>query len=298
MTMILQHLRDRKAIHIPNDWVVDKCHYLTIMGSLAYAVSGDNSDMDFYGFCVPPANVVFPHLKEEIPGFGRQIQKFEQWTEHHIKDPDGKPTEYDITVYNIVKYFQLCMENNPNMIDSLFTPDRCVVHMTPLGKHLRDNRLEFLHKGAWHKFKGYAYSQLEPLKKKTKSSAPKRQESIEKYGYDVKFGYHVVRLLSEVEQIMVEHDLDLERNREQLKSIRRGEWSLEQLESYFKEKESQLEEVYLDSTLKHKPDEVKIKKILMECLEIEYGSLHNLLKQENREDKLVEELKSLVRKYS
>ena len=50
---------------------------------------------------------------------------------------------------------------------------------------------------------------------------------------DVKFLYHVVRLLNEAEQILMEGDLDLERNREQLKSIRKGEWTFDQIVKYF-----------------------------------------------------------------
>ena len=50
-----------------------------------------------------------------------------------------------------------------------------------------------------------------------------REKDIVKHGYSTKFAYHIVRLLNEVEQILTEHDLDLERNREQLKSIRRGD---------------------------------------------------------------------------
>ncbi len=38
--------------------------------------------------------------------------------------------------------------------------------------------------------------------------------------------------LLEVEQIMVSRDIDLERDREQLKGMRRGEWTLEQLETW------------------------------------------------------------------
>ena len=55
------------------------------------------------------------------------------------------------------------MENNPNVIDSLFTPVNCVLHSTRVGNLVRENRRLFLHKGAWPKFKGYAYSQLHKM---------------------------------------------------------------------------------------------------------------------------------------
>ena len=104
-------------------------------------------------------------------------------------------------------------------------------------------------------------------------NANKRAIDTKINGYSTKFMYHVVRLLSECEQILIEENLDLQRNREQLKSIRRGEWSLEQIEQYFVDKEKQLEELYIKSTLQHKPDEDKIKALLLECLEMHYGSL-------------------------
>jgi predicted nucleotidyltransferase len=280
--MIIKELTDKGLIHPPT-WLPLNTQYLTIMGSMAYGVSSDSSDMDVYGFCVPPKEEVFPHLRGEILGFGRNKQRFEQWQEHHVQDVDamgGRGREYDFQVSNIVKYFHLCMENNPNMIDSLFTPQNCVLHSTKVGNHVRDNRRLFLHKGSWHKFKGYAYSQLHKISSKTPNG--KRLALVEEYGYDVKFAYHVVRLLNEVEQIMTEGDLDLQRNNDQLKAIRRGEWTEEFLRQWAADKEKSLEDVYLKSTLPHSPDEEVIKTLLLECLEIHYGSLKACIVQQDR----------------
>jgi len=252
-------------------------HYEVIMGSVAYGASSDTSDMDVYGFCIPPKHIIFPHLTGVITGFGKQGSRFEQFQKHHIEDPEGKK-EYDITIYSIIKYFQLCMQNNPNMIDSLFVPRRCILHTTQVGEHVREHRKDFLHKGAWHKFKGYAYSQVHKMKNKAPEQNSKRYIGVQKYGYDLKFAYHVVRLLNEVEQILIEHDLDLERNREQLKSIRRGEWEQEQIIKYFEDKEKTLEELYVKSNLRHSPDEERIKSILLECLELHYGSISDAIK--------------------
>lgn len=150
----------------------DSIQYETIMGSVAYGVSSDTSDMDIYGFCIPEKHVIFPHLAGHIPGFGQQPEKFEQWSVHHIKDEE-KNTEYDFCIYNIVKYFSLVMENNPNMVDSLFTPQNAILHCSPIAQMVRDERHIFLHKGAWHKFKGYAYSQMNKIRSKETSDALK-----------------------------------------------------------------------------------------------------------------------------
>jgi hypothetical protein len=163
---------------------------------------------------------------------------------------------------------------------------------------VRDNRKLFLHKGSYHKFRGYAYAQLHKIGTKADSSNPKRQESIEKYGYDVKFAYHVVRLALEGEQILMEHDLDIERNREVLKSIRRGEWTEEKLRKWFDEKEKHLEELYTKSDLRNTPDETAIKELLLNCLEYHYGSLDDAVKREVPVEKLLSELKDILERYS
>src|SRR5262249_48932248 len=154
---------------------------------------------------------------------------------------EGKGREYDLQVYNVVKYVQLCAECNPNMIDSLFTPEWAVLHCSRPGQMLRENRKLFLHQGVCDRFKSYAYSQVHKMQTKQPRPGPRRAKLVEKYQYDLKFAYHVVRILNEAEQILLEGDLDLLRNREQLKSIRRGEWTRQQILEYFEQKRVGLE---------------------------------------------------------
>jgi predicted nucleotidyltransferase len=284
------------AKHInPPHWLEDNVMFEGLTGSVAYAVSNDMSDMDIVGFCIPPKEIVFPHLGGEIPGFGTPKPRFDDFQKHHIKHDQR---EYDITIYSIVKFFQLVMENNPNMVDALFLPRRCVLHSTQIYEHVRDHRSMFLHKGSWYKFRGYAYSQLSKIRTKSNASNPKRQASIEKYGYDVKFAYHIVRLMLEVEQILAEHDLDLQRNSDILKTIRNGEWTFENIESWFDNKEKSLEMLYANSTLPARPNESKIKSLLMECLEMHYGSLETVIQVSPQMSNLVDELKRLTEKYN
>lgn len=271
----------------------DSIQYETIMGSVAYGVESDTSDQDIYGFCIPPKHIVFPHLAGHIPGFGQQPEKFEQWSVHHIKDEE-KNTEYDFCIYNIVKYFSLVMENNPNMVDSLFTPQNAILHCSPIAQMVRDERHIFLHKGAWHKFKGYAYSQMHKIRSKAAPQG-KRKELVEQFGFDVKFAYHVVRLIDEVEQILVEGTLDLQRNREQLKSIRRGEWTLEEIEEYFTRREKELELAYANSKLPHTPDEKRIRQLLMNCLEHHYGNLSDAVVDVDAATRTLQQVAHLIR---
>lgn len=248
-----------------------------IGGSLSYGVSGDSSDMDVISVCIPSKEEVFPHLNGRVPGFGPQINPFTNWQRHHIKTEEGtvQEKEYDVTSYSITEFFRLAADNNPNIIDALFVPDRCVTHKSDVGTVMRDNRKLFLHKGAYQKFKGYAYSQM----KKIGEMKPigKRAILVEQFGYDVKFAYHVVRLAQEAEMILTKGDLDIEAGREELKAIRRGEWTLPQLQEWFAKRTAMLDEVFLKSELREAPNFDDLNRILMVCLEIKFGTLTNAL---------------------
>jgi predicted nucleotidyltransferase len=288
----LQYLTNKKLI-TPPSFLCDNVHYECMMGSVAYGVSSDTSDQDVYGFAIPPKHYIFPHLNGYIEGFGKNPEKFQNYQQHHIKDGI---TEYDLDIYNIVHYFQLCMENNPNMVDSLFVPDRCVLHTTQIGNLVRENRKMFLHKGSWHKRKGYAYSQLHKIDNKEPTG--KRMELVKQYGYDVKYAYHVVRLVNNGEQILVEGDLDLTRDREQLKAIRRGEWTLDDLKNWFSRRETELNKVYDESKLQHSPDENKIKQLLLNCLEIHYGSLDKCVVNVDKATQCLNDIKAVIERYN
>ena len=294
--MLLHKLVERNQIHPPK-WLPDNTQFLGYAGSAAYGASGDTSDMDCFGFVIPPREIVFPFTDGgHIYGFGTQEQRFRVWSEHHIQLPDQRK-EFDFSVYNIVDFMQLAMENNPNVLDVLFLPRRCILHSTKIAEHVRTHRRLFLHKGAMGKLRGYAFSQISKIRNKTNSSNPKRAATIAEHGWDLKFGVHVVRLMLQCEQILVEHDLDIERNSEVLKSIRRGEWTLEQLESWFDIKEKSLETLHANSTLRHSPDEKRIKELLLEALEMHYGTITTGVKRETGVEQLVHELQSVLDRY-
>ena len=297
MASMIQRLAARQIARPPK-FLPANVHYETLMGSVAYGVASESSDTDVYGFCIPPKEEVFPHLRGEITGFGAPAPRFSQYQEHHLRDDDalaGKGREVDVTIYNIVDYFQLLMKNNPNIIDSLFTPESCVLHITRIGSMVRDARRMFLHKGCWQTFKGYAYAQIHKMS--TKEPIGKRRETVEKYGFDVKFAYHTVRLLNEVEMILAEGDIDLQRKREQLKSIRRGEWTESHIRDYFAKKEGELESLSLVSKLPAAPDESKIKTLLLHCLEEHYGNLEKCVIDPDRATVALREVAAVLGKY-
>ncbi len=276
----------------PPRFVPENVHYETVMGSQAYGVSSDTSDCDVYGFCIPPREIVFPHVAGYVEGWDKNVPAFNDFQQHHIKLGDR---EYDLTVYSIVRYFRLCADGNPNMLDSLFTPAHCILFMTPIGERVREHRKLFLSKKCWHTFKGYAFAQMSKIRSRTDPKSEKRRATIEAHGYDVKYAYHLVRLLNECEQILLEGDLDLLRGNEQLKAIRRGDWPLETLLAHFDERIATLEKVYPTSNaVPYACDEEALKTLLLECLEHHYGSLAKVVERPGREKAMLEKIRRVL----
>lgn len=246
-------------------------NYLTVMGSRAYGSTTEGSDWDFYGFTTPPAGITFPHLKGDIEGFGKQKQLFNQLQLQGI--PSDKYGDVDLTVYGIVRYFQLVMDNNPNMTDSLFVPDDVIVYMDRVGRIVRENRKVFLSQKLYHTFRGMAYSHMKRITSRTREG--KRKEWVKKYGFDVKDASHVVRLMLEAEDFLLTGDADIFSNGQEILSIRNGEWSLDNVKDFFNDRMSYLEHIIKsdECVLPKYPDEYAIKTVLEWCLEEEYGSL-------------------------
>ena len=282
----------------PPSWLPNNTMFEAITGSFAYGCNlPGSSDEDLVGFCIPPKHIVFPHLDGYVPGFGEPPEGFAQYEQHHIKDKSSRK-EYDVTIYGLPKFLSLCADNNPNMVDSLFSPRRCIKHSTALAEHIRDQRRIFLHKGAYHRFRGYAYSQLTKMQKQgARRQSERRQAAIDKHGFDTKFGYHIIRLALECEQILQTGDLILDRDRETYKSIRNGEWSLDRITEWFEHKEKGLETLYQSSSIQAYPDMDRIKRILIECLEMHYGSLANAVVERDPHERILDDLTDILHRH-
>jgi predicted nucleotidyltransferase len=297
MASLIQRLAARGLLR-PPAFLPDNMLYETRLGSAAYGASTNSSDFDICGFAMPPRDHLFPNLAGEIAGFGRPRPRFEVFQEHHVRDPDalgGKGCEYDFAIYSLPRYFTLCLEGNPNMVDSLFTSQEFVLHQTRVGNMVRERRRLFLHKGIWSKFKGYAYAQLHKMQ--SRQPVGKRREVVEQFGFDVKYAYHVVRLLYEGEQLLMHGDMDLRRDAEHLKAIRRGDVSVEAIRQWAAEKESQLEKLYLASPLPEQPDEPAVRRLLLECIEEHYGCLDQVLARPDASTDALRQIEDVIDRW-
>lgn len=127
-------------------------------------------------------------------------------------------------------------------------------------------------------------------------SRSKRFEGRKIHNVDLKFLYHIARLADECEQILEGGDLDLQRSREYMKAIRRGEVSEEDLRAWFSNKEKQLEALYHSSSLPYAPDEAAIKKLLFHCLEEHYGNLDRVVAMPDKLKEGLLQIESIINK--
>lgn len=116
----------------------------TITGSKLYGTDISGSDTDTKGVCILD--------KKEYNGF---LNRFEQYN-----DPN-KDTE----IYDIRKAFRLMANANPNMYDLLFAPKKFWLKQSKSWNNIYRNRYEFLSKKARHTYAGYAFSQLNRIKR-------------------------------------------------------------------------------------------------------------------------------------
>lgn len=115
--------------------------YLTLAGSKAYGTDNENSDIDIRGFAIESAESIFT---------GKNFEQIED-----------KKT--DTVIYSLRKFFKLCAECNPNVLELLGTKSEHIFYMDEIGKKVRDNAEIFLSKLAYKKFVGYATAQLRRL---------------------------------------------------------------------------------------------------------------------------------------
>lgn len=285
----LANFIDKKLVQTPYPINKGFIIYEAIMGSRSYNCNNPNSDYDILGICMPPLEYILPSTKGVFPNFGTNPYQFNNWEQKKIFFNDK---EYGFVIYNIVRFFDLALGSNPNFIELLFCPNVNITHINSIGHKIRDSRHLFLSKMCVHKMRAYAVSQLRKLE--TKKPIGGRKESYDKFGYDLKFAMNLMRLLLQTEQILLEKDLDIGRNGKLLFSIRNGEWELEKLLDIATQKEKDIEKLILSSDLAAKTDENRVKDLLIECIELQYGKVADKLVIEDDNKKILQEIKRLV----
>lgn len=232
-------------------------------GSIVHGTYIPNSDpdsiddKDVIGICIPPIDY-YHGLKT----FGSRGTK------------EIKRDEWDIVLYEYVKAIRLLEKGNPNMLSILWLEPKHYIKITPAGQLLLDNRDLFVGKQVYHSFIGYARGQLHRMTHSVCKGymGARRRALVEKFGFDVKNGCHLVRLLRQGIEFLNKGRLYLERlDAQQLMEIKRGEWSLEKVKAEAERLFTNAEIAYTMSKLPDKPDHEKINQLCVTMARVHLG---------------------------
>ena len=113
-------------------------------GSHAYGTNIETSDEDYRGiFCADPINVRTPFFKVEEA---------------------TDTSEEDTVIYELAAYMKLCVDCNPNIIETLWVDDADITYRTPAYDILRANRQALLSAKIAFTTSGYAMAQLKRIR--------------------------------------------------------------------------------------------------------------------------------------
>lgn len=198
----------------------------SVVGSGVHGIAiAGTDDHDEMGVYVEPP--------EYVLGIGQEREDYISRTQ-----PEGVrsgPGDVDLVLYSLRKYLRLAVKGNPTALIPLYAPESDLIVTSELGWKLRHSRHWFLSQEAVERFLGYMHSQHERMLGGGKRNrVPNRPELIEKYGWDVKYGSHALRLAHQGYEIASRGTLTLPLEpdvRARVLSVKRGEVERDEVSS-------------------------------------------------------------------
>ena len=138
--------------------------FISVTGSVSYGIDTESSDIDCK--IIYYQTDIIDYSEYNMSNYNKQI------------DVSG---ENDITCYEIGRYIELLIDNNPNIIELLNVDEQCVVYETPIwiyAKSLFENKV--LSKKCYYTFFNYAKQQIDKsmgLNKKINNPISKERKS-------------------------------------------------------------------------------------------------------------------------
>jgi hypothetical protein len=121
----------------------DNCILRVVSGSNAYGTNTPSSDWDERGiFVTSQKEIIFP------------VNYFEQ----------VELSENDVVLFELKKYMTLLQDQNPNILEIIWTAPTDILHITETGQQIIDHRDKFLTNNVKNTFAAYAQSQMHRIK--------------------------------------------------------------------------------------------------------------------------------------
>jgi hypothetical protein len=212
----------------------DRVIYRCVVGSVAYGLAGEGSDIDRRGFFLPPADLHWSlfDLPEQI---------------------ENRETEE--TYWEIRKFLIMALKANPNVLECLYTP--IVEHSTPLADELIAHRSVFLSKMIYQTYNGYVMSQFKRLEQDVRVTGAPRW----------KHAMHLIRLLLSGITALREGVIPVrvEEYRDRLLPIKRGEVPWPEVDAWRLRLNEEFEQAAATTNLPDRPDYAWANRFLIEA---------------------------------
>ncbi len=205
-----------------HDWqpfIIYRCG----VGSQAFGLSVNDSDVDRRGICLPPAA-----LHWSLYGVPEQIEN----------------NDTQEAYWELQKFLVMALKANPNILECLHTP--LVKHATPLAQELLAARQRFLSKLIYQTYNGYVMSQFKKLEQDLRARGEIKW----------KHAMHLMRLLLSGISALREGELRvrLDEERDALLTIKRGERPWPDVNEWRLRLHQEFDEAFATTKLPERPD--------------------------------------------
>lgn len=194
-----------------------------IVGSRAYGLDHDASDVDRRGIYLPPADL--------------------QWALYGVPEQFENDETQEV-YWELAKFLKLALKANPGILECLWSP--LVEHATELAHELLAMRASFLSKLVYQTYNGYVLSQFKKIEQDVRTRGEVRW----------KHPMHLIRLLLSGIAILRDGSVPVrvDEHRETLLAIRRGEMPWEEIDAWRLALHREFDEAFRHTTLPDLPD--------------------------------------------
>lgn len=183
---------EESLLHSHRDDLYDRVFFRCIVGSRAYGLDDDRSDVDYRGIYLPPADTHW-----SLYGVPEQLENFA--TQEHY--------------WELQRFLVLALKANPNVLECLYTP--LIEKQTPLAGELLRMRSHFLSRLVYQTYNGYVTSQFKKMQSDLRNQGQVKWKHV----------MHLIRLLISGISVL-RHGfvpVRVDQHRDQLLAIKRGE---------------------------------------------------------------------------
>ncbi|ANW20892.1 nucleotidyltransferase domain-containing protein [Streptomyces clavuligerus] len=216
----------------PEELIHEHTIYSCVMGSRAFGLATDGSDIDRRGVFLAPTALYW---------------RFEK-PPRHVEGPAEEQFSWELE-----RFCELALRANPNILECLHSP--LVERIDATGRELRELRGAFLSRQVHETFTGYALGQRRRLEGQLREGGVPRW----------KHAMHLLRLLASCRELLRTGELvlDVGAERERLLAVKRGEVGWPEVESWMHRTADEVERAVARSPLPAAPDRARVEDFLV-----------------------------------